>query len=74
MDYDYSHPDWQLMQKCNKYAKMLFPYNVNDQHTWAEHCFHASKRRNVTPNQLMLERSPNINSTHRQRPVKPYYY
>ena len=74
MDFDYSHPDWLLMNKCSRCAEKLFPYNRNDQDTWATWCFHASKRRNVTPKQLMLERSPHINSTHRQRPVKPYYY
>jgi len=74
MDFDYSHPDWLLMQKCNSCARKLFPYNGNDQDTWSTWCFHKCEDTGKTPTQLMLERSPNINSAHQQRPIKPYYY
>ena len=79
MEYKYDkdsfmNPAQVLYRKCGKCAKKLFPYNTSDQITWLDWCWEKCRDRKVTPEQLMLERSPYINSVHQQRPIKPYYY
>ncbi len=79
MEFEYTKdsfmsPEQVLYRRCGKCAKKLFPYNSNDQITWTDWAFEVSRDRQVSPEKLMLDRAPNINSTHRQRPVKPYYY
>ena len=79
MEYKYDkdsfmRPEQVLYRKCGKCAKKLFPYNSSDQITWTDWCFEAARDRKVSPEQLMLERAPNINSAHQQRPIKPFYY
>ena len=79
MDYEYTkdsfmNPTQVLYRKCGKCAKKLFPYNSNDQDTWTNWCFEKCRNDQVSPEKLMLDRSPNINSAHQQRPIKPYYY
>ena len=68
------NPTQVLYRKCGKCAEKLFPHNSNDQITWANWCFEKCRDSQVSPEKLMLERSPNINSAHQQRPIKPYYY
>ncbi len=68
------NPTQVLYRKCGKCAEKLFPYNINDQITWANWCFEKCRDSQVSPEKLMLDRSPNINSVHQQRPIKPYYY
>ena len=79
MEYKYDrdsfmNPAQVLYRKCGKCAKKLFPYNTSDQITWQDWCWEKCRDRKVSPEQLMLERSPNINSVHQQRPINPYYY
>ena len=79
MDYEYDkdsfmNPAQVLYRKCGKCADKLFPYNSNDQITWTNWCFEKCRNDQVSPEKLMLDRSPNINSAHQQRPIKPYYY
>ena len=68
------NPTQVLYRKCGKCAEKLFPYNSNDQITWTNWCFEKCRNDQVSPEKLMLDRSPNINSAHQQRPIKPYYY
>ena len=66
--------DWQFQQRCVKCGLKLFPYSMQDAERWADYAYHECQRRNITPKQLMYERSPNIDNTHATRPPKVIYY
>ena len=66
--------DWVFQQRCLKCGLKLFPYDSQMAEDWAEYAYHTCQKRNITPRQLMYERSPNIDKTHAKRPPKVIYY
>ncbi|MCR8532265.1 MAG: hypothetical protein JJ829_005125 [Prochlorococcus marinus XMU1420] len=73
-DWNPATNDWRFQQRCLKCGLKLFPYSSQDAERWSEYAYHECQRRNISPKQLMYERSPNIDKTHATRPPKVIYY
>ncbi len=64
--------EWRLMSKCNKCAYQLFPYGGQVAEDWARWAYYKSQERQVSPEILRDERSPQLLRMLRKRPPKNF--
>ena len=67
-------PQWELMSKCNKCARQLFPVSRSQQEAWARSAYLRCQAEGVTPEVLRDRRAPGVAELYRRRKPNISHY
>ena len=69
-DWNLSPEEWSLMARCSRAATKAFPYDGNMRDSVALNWYNRCQRTGESPQKLLEERCPKINTIYETNPPK----